>query len=199
MAMLLNFVMNPAFSLMPLLVTEHFGGDALQLGTLEAAWGVGLVVGGLVLAAWGGFKRRVYTSLAALVVEGVATAVVGATPAGLLGLAVASLFVGGMMNAMVNGPFSALLQGKVAPEKQGRVFMLVGSGTAAAWPVSLAVAGPVADAFGVRPWYVVGGIVCALTGLAAFFVPAIVNLEENGADENRADPQRSLATDDVAG
>lgn len=163
MAMLLNFVMNPAFTLMPLLVTDHFGGDALQLSYLEAAWGVGLVLGGLVLAAWGGFRKRIYTALTALAVEGVATALVGVAPARLLSLAVGSMFVVGMMNALVNGPFFALLQGAVAPEKQGRVFNLVASLTSAAWPLSLAVAGPVADAVGVRPWYVVGGIVCTLS------------------------------------
>ena len=117
MAMLLNFVMNPAFSLMPLLVTDHFGGDAIQLGSLEAAWGIGLVLGGLLLAAWGGFRRRIHTALAALIVEGVATALVGAAPASLFLLAVGSMFVGGLMNALVNGPFFAVLQGLVSPEK----------------------------------------------------------------------------------
>ena len=46
MATIINFVVNPAFSLMPLLVTEHFNGEALQLGWLESSWGVGLVLGG---------------------------------------------------------------------------------------------------------------------------------------------------------
>jgi DHA3 family macrolide efflux protein-like MFS transporter len=180
MAMLLNFVMNPAFTLMPLLVTDHFDGGALQLSYLEAAWGIGLVLGGLLLAAWGGFRRKIYTSLVALAVEGVATALVGAASAGLLGLAIGSMFVMGMMNALVNGPLFALLQRVVSPDKQGRVFNLVASLTSAAWPLSLAVAGPIADAVGVRPWFIVGGIVCTLTAVASFFVPAIINLEENG-------------------
>jgi hypothetical protein len=33
----INFVLNPAMSLMPLLVTQHFGGGAFQLGWLESA------------------------------------------------------------------------------------------------------------------------------------------------------------------
>jgi DHA3 family macrolide efflux protein-like MFS transporter len=180
MAMLLNFVMNPAFSLMPLLVTDHFQGGALELSYLEAAWGLGLVVGGLVLATWGGFKKRIHTALTALTVEGLATAVVGLAPARQLSLATGSMFVMGFMNALVNGPFFAVLQGTVSPEKQGRVFTLAGSLTAAAFPLSLAVAGPVADVVGVRPWFVVGGIVCTAVAVSAFFVPAIMGLEENG-------------------
>jgi DHA3 family macrolide efflux protein-like MFS transporter len=193
--MLLNFVMNPAFSLMPLLVTDHFRGGALQLSYMEAAWGIGLVAGGLVLAAWGGTRKKVYTSLGALVIEGIATAVVGVAPARLLPLAIGSMFVMGATNALVNGPFMALLQGVVEPEKQGRVFNLVGSLTAAAWPLSLAIAGPVADAVGVRPWFVVGGIVCTITAVVAFFVPAIRGLEENGHAGGAAPAAERAAAD----
>ena len=58
-----NFLFNPAFSLLPLLVTNYFGGKALHLGWLEAAVGIGVLLGGLVLSAWGGFRRRILTSL----------------------------------------------------------------------------------------------------------------------------------------
>jgi len=179
MATIINFVVNPAFSLMPLLVTEHFKGDVLQLGWLESSWGVGLVLGGLLLSAWGGFRRRVYTSLASLVLEGLGIMLLGLTPANAFWLAVASMFVAGSMNALVNGPLFALLQATVAPEMQGRVFTVVASMSSAAWPLSLAVAGPVADAIGLRPWYVVGGIVCVFMGVGACFVPVIVNIEQN--------------------
>ncbi len=120
-----------------------------------------------------------YTSLGALVVEGLTLAVVGLVPAGALWLAVAALFVSGVMNALVNGPFIALLQALVEPERHGRVFTLVSSLCSAAWPLSLVVAGPLADAFGVRPWFVVGGILSSLVAAVAFFVRPIVNVEEN--------------------
>jgi len=179
MATMLNFVVNPAFSLMPLLVTEHFNGDAPQLAWLEASWGVGLVLGGLLLSAWGGFRRRVYTSLMGLIIQGLGIMLVGLSPANALWLAVAGMFVAGSMNALVNGPLFAALQAIVPPEMQGRVFTVVASMSAAAFPLSLAVAGPVADAIGLRPWYVVGGLVCTLMGLGACFVPVIVNIEQN--------------------
>jgi DHA3 family macrolide efflux protein-like MFS transporter len=188
-AMLLNFVMNPAFSLMPLLVTDHFGGDALQLGWLESGWGVGLVLGGLVLSAWGGFKNRAYTSMLGLIIEGIAVMLVGLAPSNALWLALVGMFVSGIMNAFVNGPLFALLQAVVDPAKQGRVFTVVMSMSSAAWPLSLAVAGPIADAVGVRPWYVVGGLVSAVVGVVGCFVPVIVNME--------ADARKSTST--VAG
>ncbi len=194
MATVINFITNPAFSLMPLLVTEHFQGDALQLGWLESSWGVGLVLGGLILSAWGGFRQRVYTSLTALMVEGAAVALVGLAPANGFWLAVAGMFVAGSMNAFVNGPLFALLQGSVAADMQGRVFTVMQSLSWAAWPLSLAAAGPIADAVGVRPWYVVGGIVSSLMGLGALFVPVIVNIENNHGGHDAVKSERVAAT-----
>lgn len=179
MAMALNFIINPAFSLMPLLVTKHFGGGALQLGWLESAWGVGVVVGGLTLSAWGGFRRRVVTSIMGVIGMGVGTLAIGLAPASAFALALSGMFVGGFMNPMANGPLFATLQATVAPEMQGRVMSLLGSGAAAMMPLSLLIAGPVADALGVRVWYVIGGLACTAIGLAAFAVPAIMNVDQN--------------------
>jgi DHA3 family macrolide efflux protein-like MFS transporter len=179
MAMVINFVVDPVFSLMPLLVTEHFGGGALELGWLESSWGVGMLLGGLLLSVWGGFRRRVYTSLVGLVLGGTGISLVGLAPANGFPLALAAMFATGFTNPLINGPFLAILQVSVSPEMQGRVFTLVGSLSTAMMPLSLAVAGPVADAVGIRTWYVVGGAIFALLGVGAFFVPAVVEVEQN--------------------
>jgi DHA3 family macrolide efflux protein-like MFS transporter len=180
MAMLLNFIGGPAFTLVPLLVTDHFGGGALELGWMESSLGVGLLVGGLVLSTWGGFRRRVYTALSALALSGLAMAVIGAAPARLFWVAVGAQFASGALNSLTNGPFMALMQATVAPEKQGRVFAVVASLCSAAYPLSLFIAGPLADVFGVRPWYLVGGLLTSAIGIGALFVPTIVAVEENG-------------------
>ena len=94
MAMAINFVVNPAFSLMPILVTKYFGLGALQLGWLESVWGIGVVVGGLVLSVWGGFKRRVVTSLLGIIGMGLGTLIVGLSPAGAFTMALLGMLVG---------------------------------------------------------------------------------------------------------
>ncbi|UCC65258.1 MAG: MFS transporter, partial [Anaerolineae bacterium] len=152
---------------------------ALQLGWLESGWGIGMLLGGLLLSVWGGFRRRVYTSLAGLVLEGMSVMLIGLAPGNGFWLALAAIFVAGFMNPLINGPFFAILQTTVAPEMQGRVFTLAGSLSQAMMPLSLAVAGPVADVVGIRAWYVVGGAVFALMGAGSFFVPVVVNLEQN--------------------
>lgn len=179
MATVINFLLNPGFSLLPILVTRHFGKGVLELGWAEAAWGIGVVAGGLILGAWGGFRRRILTSLLGLIGMGISLVAVGLAPAPVFWLALGALFLGGLTNPIVNGPLFAVLQARVAPEMQGRVFTLLQSSAAAMSPLSLLIAGPVADLVGVQVWYVVGGIVCALMGVGAFFVPAIVQIEDN--------------------
>ena len=40
------------------------------------------------------------------------------------------------------------------------------------------------DRLGLQVWYVAAGVLCALTGLALFFVPAMVNIEENNQTDS---------------
>jgi DHA3 family macrolide efflux protein-like MFS transporter len=137
-----------------------------------------MLLGGLVLSVWGGFKRRIYTSLGGLVVGGLGILALGLVPANALPLAMAALFVFGFMQPLINGPLMAILQSTVAPEMQGRVFTLVRSLASAMMPLGLAVSGPVADQVGVRPWYIAGGAVFAAVGLLAFFIRPVVNIEQ---------------------
>jgi DHA3 family macrolide efflux protein-like MFS transporter len=178
-AMIVKIALTPAFSLLPLLVSEHFNGDAVQLSLLEAIAGVGIVVGGLILSVWGGFWRKIYTTMMGVVMLGLGFVVLGFTPGSLFWMALASIFVVGLMIPLVDGPIMAILQGTVAPEVQGRVFTLMGSLLWITSPFSLAVAGPVSDWLGLQVWYITAGVLCGVTGLAGFFIPAIVNIEEN--------------------
>ncbi len=178
-AMVFKIALTPAFSLLPLLVTEHFNGSAAQLSLLEAVAGVGIVVGGLVLSAWGGFRRKIYTTMMGMVILGLGFVVLGLTPGGWFWMALASIFVVGLMIPLIDGPIMAILQGTVAPEMQGRVFTLMGSLLSMTSPFGLAVAGPVTDWLGIQVWYVTTGVLCGAIGLISFFVPAIVNIEQN--------------------
>ncbi|MCB8985794.1 MAG: MFS transporter [Ardenticatenaceae bacterium] len=196
MAMIVNLVLNPAFSLVPLLVTNHFQGSALQLGFIESSFGVGLLVGGLLLSVWGGFHRRIVTSLVGLIGMGVAILLVGLTPAYLFWLAVAATFVIGFSNSLTNGPVLALFQVLVVPEMQGRIFTLLTSLSAAMAPLGLILAGPLADQLGVRTWFLIGGSVTLLMGIAGFFIPMILSIEDATAPESSGKPLAETAVAD---
>jgi DHA3 family macrolide efflux protein-like MFS transporter len=174
-----NLLFNPAFSLMPLLVTDHFGGRAVELGWMEASLGIGIVLGGLILSAWGGFRRRILTTIAGFTGIGLGVLILGLVPSSAYSLALGAIFIVGVAISMTDGPLMAVIQASVAPEMQGRVFTLLISAVKIASPLSLVIAGPIADLLGVRIWYVVAGVACLLMGVAGFFMPAVVHLEEN--------------------
>ncbi len=177
-AAMINFLLTPAFSLMPILVTKHFNGQALQLAWMESGYGVGVLLGGFLLGVWGGFKRRMYTSFAGVLGIGVASLVIGLLPASAFPLAVAAMFLSGFTNPIANGPLFAALQATVDPEMQGRIFTLLGSLASAMSPLGLIAAGPVSDHLGVQTWFWIGGIVTLLMALIMFSIPAVVHFED---------------------
>ncbi|MGD2143577.1 MAG: MFS transporter [Anaerolineae bacterium] len=179
MAMVVKIALTPAFSLLPLLVREHFNGGAPQLSLVESVAGAGIVTGGLLLGAWGGLRRKIHTTLMGMGALGIGFVVLGFTPGGWLWLGLTSVFVVGLTIPLVDGPILAILQSTVSPEIQGRVFMLMGSLLSLTSPFGLAVAGPVSDWLGLPVWYLAAGVLCGATGLAGFFIPEVVGIEHN--------------------
>ncbi len=194
-ATLINLLLSPGFALLPILVTKHFNGQAFQLAWIESAMGIGIILGGLLLSIWGGFKRRILTTLVGLIGLGLGSLGLGLVPATAFPLAIALLFWLGFVNPITNGPLLAAVQASVAPEMQGRVFTLITSTASAMTPLGLIIAGPVADRFGVQAWFLVGGIVTLLMTGVAFFLPPIMNFEQgrNGQMAVQAVPEISEA------
>ncbi|MCW3977439.1 MAG: MFS transporter [Candidatus Bathyarchaeota archaeon] len=173
LAMMINFLVYPAFSLLPIHVTRFFNGGAIELAWLQSSYSIGLILGGITLSVWGGNNKRVITALTALAFNGLGLLIFGATPASILLLAIGSIFFSGLMNTIVNGTIFALLQAEVPAEKQGRVFTLILSLSTGMALIGLALAGPIAEMINVGFWYLAGGIVIVLTSVASFSLPTI--------------------------
>jgi MFS transporter, DHA3 family, macrolide efflux protein len=178
LAVVVNLMFTPMFALLPVLVTQRFDGSVGDLAVIQAAWGIGLAVGGLALGAWGGFKRRIVTSMLGLAVMSVSTAIIGFAPANFFSLAVGGMLVSGLMHPMVSGPLFAILQSVVPSDLQGRVLTLVISLGTAMVPLSLALAGPLSDAVGPHLWYILSGVISLAAALAGLSMKAVMKIEE---------------------
>jgi DHA3 family macrolide efflux protein-like MFS transporter len=178
MSALINFLFSPAISLTPLLVFDYFGGGALQLSWVEMSFGIGAVAGGLVLGAWGGFRKRIVTEMLGLILLGLPIIFISQAPPSALWMVIAGFVVAGFMVPIVNGSEGAILQAVVEPSMQGRVFNMSGALSSAVSPLSLLIAGPLADRFGIQTWYLAAGALCAVMGIVGFFVPAVMRIEE---------------------
>ncbi len=192
MAVLLNFLLTPTGSLMPLLITQHFHKGALEFGLTDSAWGLGVIAGGILLSMWGGFKRKISTTLVGIVGLGAGVMLVAFAPSNGFLVALGGMALVGIMNSMANGPLGALLQSIVRRDMQGRVMSLTGSAATAMTPLGLLIAGPISDLIGIRTWYWIAGLVTLLMGFIGFFIPAVMNIEKN--HETEPVPPPSIAS-----
>jgi DHA3 family macrolide efflux protein-like MFS transporter len=176
----INFTIIPAFSLLPLMVKDYFGGGAIHLSWVESAMGAGMILGGALLGIWGGFSRKILTSLVGLMGMGAGTLILALSPASAISLAVGAALLVGFMTPMTMGPFFAIIQSTVEPDMQARVFSLLSSVGTGITPLGLMIAGPVADRFGIQAWFLLGGILCIFMAMTGLFIPVVMNMENKG-------------------
>ena len=137
-----------------------------------------MLAGGITLGIWGGFKRRIVTAYLGQILGGICFVVMGLLPASGFPLAVGTAFFMGFANPVTNGCSMAALQANIPSQIQGRVITLFMSVTGITTPLGLAIAGPVGDTLGVQPWFLIAGIVTAVTGICALLIPAIIHFEK---------------------
>ncbi|MCB9454366.1 MAG: MFS transporter [Anaerolineaceae bacterium] len=196
-----NLLSSLAFILLAPMILARSGNDELMLGSIQSVMGIGGVVGGLSLAAWGGPKRRVNGLLGGWILS----SLLGMTTLGL-GQGILIWGIGGFFAAffipVINGSNQAIWQAKVAPDVQGRVFSvrrLIAQVTA---PAAMLIAGPLADQVfepgmqaggvltrvfgdivgtgpgaGMAVLFVLAGLGTALVGVVGYFIPVIRNAE----------------------
>jgi DHA3 family macrolide efflux protein-like MFS transporter len=177
-AMALNFLFAPTDALLPILTIEHYGGGAPEFAAFQASLGIGMILGGIALGIWGGFRNKMVTVAVGLAVTGPALASPGLMPSGLFVGALGGIFAVGFFLSMVNATIMAIMQTVIPPEMQGRVLGLLGSASMAMMPLGLAVAGPAADMFGAQLWFVIAGAGTLLMGLISFAMPNVMSLEK---------------------
>ena len=132
-----------------------------MLGVLVSIVGIGMLVGTLVMSAWGGPKRRIHGVLGFLMVSGFFTSMLGISPL----IPVIAIAGFGLMFTMpiINGSSQAIWQSKVDPDVQGRVFAVRRMIAWSMTPLAYIVAGPLADQV-FKPLLVEGGALAESIG-----------------------------------
>jgi len=172
-----NLIAALAFILLPAMVLGRTGNNGVALGSVQAAIGVGGLLGGLVLSAWGGPQRKVHG-----VFVGWTLSMVGQLAFGLGRGPTSWAIAGALMmffTPILNGSNQAIWQAKVAPDVQGRVFGARRLIAQVSWPLAGLLGGFLADHVfepGMRPGGALastfGGLVGTGTGagIALMFV-----------------------------
>lgn len=187
----------PTFALTPLLVTQHFAGGVNQVALMEGLAGMGIIVGGVVVSLRTWSDRRIRLVMVSFAVSCGTVALTALAPSNWLWLAIVWWTISGFSFSTGNAPMMAILQTIVPNELQGRAFSLLNMVFGLAGPIGLALAGPVAEAFGVRTLFILGGSLSALICVAAYLLsPALRAIETARAVTKEAAPfARTAAAD----
>jgi DHA3 family macrolide efflux protein-like MFS transporter len=164
-----SILITPCAMLTPLQVARDFGPDVWRLTAIEIAFSVGMIIGGLTLSAWGGFKNKVKTTGLGLVLFGLGTAALGLLTNFPLYIAVMAFI--GITTPLVGTPIMSLLQAKVDPEHMGRVFSFFTMMSSIAMPIGMLIFGPLADVITID-------IMLIITGLAGLAEVAFISFDK---------------------
>lgn len=135
--------------------------SADMLGYLGSVIGIGMLLGTLVMSAWGGPKRKVHGVLGFLLLGGVFTSMLGLRAS--IPLMTVSGFLMMFTFPIVNGSSQAIWQRKVALDVQGRVFSVRRMIAWSTTPIAFAIAGPLADKV-FKPLLLEGGPLASSVG-----------------------------------
>ncbi len=155
-----NFFSGLIFPLIMPMLMDMTSVDVL--GILLSIVGVGMLIGTLVMSAWGGPKRRIHGVLGFLIISGFFTSLLGISPL-IPVIAVAGF---GLMFTfpIINGSSQAIWQSKVDPDVQGRVFAVRRMVAWSTTPLAYIVAGPLVDRI-FRPLLLEGGAFAESVGM----------------------------------
>lgn len=174
---LITFFIMPVVALIPLMTLKNFSGTAYQVSLIELLFGSGALVGGILLGIWNPRVRKVVMINLSYVIVGVSIFITGLLPPSAFIIYAIMAIVQGISMPFYSGPFTALLQTQIEISFLGRVFSLFDSISLLPSILGLLATGFIADAIGIANVFVICGIAIVMTGLLAFFIPSIMNLE----------------------
>ncbi|MFL5709591.1 MAG: MFS transporter [Chloroflexota bacterium] len=149
---------------LPWLVLVRFGGDALTLGFLFAAYGAGSLVGVLAAGSLPHPRRFGSIVLAFVLLAGVGLGAVGLAPSAAVVAVILTAI--GALNGWINVVVVAWVQGRTDPDVLGRTMSFLMLGSVVAAPLSLAIAAIVVDTNATALFLAAGALVIASAAIA---------------------------------
>ena len=150
------FFTVPAGYLSGLLVTRVFGDTYWYLTAVELVGFGGMMLGGLLMSIWGGFKSRRLTLSAGLGMFGTMAIGMGVSHHFILYLVLMALY--GIALTTVQTTITTMLQGNSEASMQGRVFGLMSSLYSSCYPIGMTLFGPLADTIPLQGIMIFSGV-----------------------------------------
>jgi DHA3 family macrolide efflux protein-like MFS transporter len=168
--------MTPAAMLTPLQVTRTFGEGVWRLTAIEILFSLGMVLGGVVISAWGGFKNKIHTIIMACLAFGVTTFLFGIVPNFWVYLLI--MLLCGMTVPFFNTSSMTIMQTRIPPRIMGRVFSILMMINGLAMPLGMALFGPLGDIVRIEYLLIVTGVLLFASGFVLFVPKSLKTVGE---------------------
>jgi DHA3 family macrolide efflux protein-like MFS transporter len=168
------FLTIPAGYLSGLLVSRVYGDTYWYLTAVELVGFGGMMVGGLLMSFWGGFKSHRLTLATGLALFGIMAISMGVSRFFVLYLVLMALY--GVALTTVQTTITTMLQEKTESSMQGRVFGIMNSLYSSCYPIGMALFGPMADRLSLQWIMVVSGVGLIIIASMAYFDPHLKNI-----------------------
>lgn len=164
--MLIMFLISPSAFLTPLMVSRTFGAEVWRLTASEMAYSLGMVLGGVLITTWGGFKKKIMTTILASICYGCVMIGLGMAPLFIIYLCLNTLI--GISAPCYNTPITVSIQENVQPEMYGRVFSLMQITTSCLLPLGMVLFGPLADRVSIQLILILSGAAVLVITICAW-------------------------------
>lgn len=173
---------SPVIFLTPLQVVRSFGDDVWRLTAIEVTFSIGMMLGGVLIASWGGFKNKIHTMTLASLAFGICTFALGIVP--FFSIYLVFMAIIGISMPFFNTPSTVLLQENVEPDYLGRVFGVLGMISTSMMPMGMLIFGPIADIIKIEWLLVVTGILLFIQALFLLRNKVLIMAGIGGASRN---------------
>ncbi len=154
--LIILFLISPSAFLTPLMVSRTFGTEVWRLTMSEMMYSLGMTIGGAIITSWGGFKKKLNTTLIAGGLYGAFMIGLGTAPV-FIAYLVCNMLIG-VTSPCYNTPITASIQENVEAEMQGRIFSFMQIATSCALPLGMMFFGPLADRTNIQSLLIISGI-----------------------------------------
>jgi MFS transporter, DHA3 family, macrolide efflux protein len=207
LTLLFTFAHDLGGTLFSPMILARSGSDARVLGSISAIAGIGGVTGAILLAVWGGPKRRIHGFLIGMIGAGLSKMMFGMGQTLLVWLP--AQFCSSINFPLKRSAEEAILLSKIAPDIQGRVFATRSMLIQILSAIATLIAGPLADSVfepammpdgqlapilgpiigtgtgaGMAVIYVLTALGLLLTGMSGYTIPSLRHIEKTVPDSD---------------
>ena len=199
--LMINFFSGFSNALLAPMILAKTNNNSVFLGIIQSSFGIGGIIGGLLMTFWGGTRKKIVSLLIGMMFSGIGQILLGLSKA--LPFYVISILIISIATIVTNASSQSIWQSKVPHHLQGRVFSARRFIAQFVGTIPMAISGPLVDKyltplflkfttlsniFGNGKWGAIallassGGFLTIIIVIVSLLSPVVMNVEKSNTD-----------------